>query len=51
MKKEHTWGLRCDVSQAPYAAAICWCDGSRGDGGHGDDMPSEKVTTGCDVTY
>ena len=27
-------------------AAICWCDG-----GCGDDMPGEKVTTGCDVTY
>ena len=32
-------------------AAICWCDGSHGDGSHGDDVPSEKVTTGYDVTY
>ena len=44
------------MSQAPTAAAICWCDGSCGDGGHGDgscgdDVPSEKVMTGCDVTY
>jgi hypothetical protein len=26
-------------------------DGGRGDGSCGDDVPSEKVTAGCDVTY
>jgi hypothetical protein len=26
-------------------------DGSCGDGSCGDDVPSEKVTAGCDVTY
>ena len=39
------------VVQAPTAAAICWCDGGHGDGGRGDDVPNEKVMTGCDVTY
>ena len=39
------------MSRAPTAAAIFWCDGGCGDGGCGDDVPSEKVTTGCDVTY
>ena len=56
IKNEHTWGSRCIMSQAPTAAAICWCDGSHGDGscgdgGCGDYMSSEKVMTGCDVTY
>ena len=33
-------------SWAIAAAAICWCDS-----GCGDDVASEKVKAGCNVTY